>query len=146
MYIPSWLAKILIFRLLENAFVKLPLPLHVLIINPPCRIALQKIFPKEFGPHLQWKTFRKISLYSIWGWGHYALAPLENNVRVYARILWQIICSYLIILILWQNRSVGWGIIFSQLKPLNSQLKSSIGVKPFHEGLFGSPALTGMVL
>ena len=39
-YIPSWLVKILrftVFRLLENAFVKLPCPYHDLIINPLCR-------------------------------------------------------------------------------------------------------------
>ena len=43
-YIPSWFAKILIltvFRLLENALVKLPCPYHDLIINPPCRTVLQ---------------------------------------------------------------------------------------------------------
>ena len=58
-YIPSWLAKILaltVFRLLENAFVKLPCPYHDLIINPPCRIVPQYICPKQFLPNLPWKA------------------------------------------------------------------------------------------
>ena len=45
-YIPSWLAKILtltVFRLMENAFVKLPCPYHDLIINPPCRAVPYKL-------------------------------------------------------------------------------------------------------
>ena len=43
-YIPSWLAKILrfiVFRLLENAFARLPCLYHDLIINAPCKTATQ---------------------------------------------------------------------------------------------------------
>ena len=65
-YIPSWLEKSLrftVFRLLENAFVKLPCPYHDLIINPPCRTFSQWISPKQFVFHLPWKA----SLHTLWG-------------------------------------------------------------------------------
>ena len=54
-YIPSWVTKVLrftVFRLLENAFVKLHCLYHDLIINPPCRKVPQRICPKQFAPHL----------------------------------------------------------------------------------------------
>ena len=52
-----------VFRLLGNAFVKLPCPYHDLIINPPCRTVPQQICPKQFVPHLPWKA----SLHTLWG-------------------------------------------------------------------------------
>ena len=60
-HIPSWLAKIFrftVFRLLENAFARLPCPYHELIINRPRRTVPQKIYPK----HLPWKA----SLHTLW--------------------------------------------------------------------------------
>ena len=60
---------------MESAFVKLPRPWYDLIINPPCRIA-----PRSPAPL---KAFRKRSLHTFLG-RHYALAPQENDVGVYA--------------------------------------------------------------
>ena len=55
--------QITAFRLLENAFVKLPCPHHHLIINPPCRTFSQWISPKQFVFHLPCKA----SLHTLWG-------------------------------------------------------------------------------
>ena len=47
---------------------------------------------------------------------HYALAPLENHVRVYASSVYEMQTKLVKILnlverIVWQNRPVDWGII-----------------------------------
>ena len=68
--IPSWLAKILeftVFRLLENAFVKLPRPWHDLIITSTCRTAPRLNLPPIFVLYLPRKAFRKRSLHILWG-------------------------------------------------------------------------------
>ena len=86
-----------------------------LIINPPSRTALQYICLPKLVAHLPWKTFRKrfFVLYR----GHYALAPLENTVGVYAPSIFAQKCRLKLVNILnlaktivWQNRSMGWGI------------------------------------
>ena len=51
-----------VFRLLENAIVKLPCHYHDLIINPPCRTVPQKIYTKQFVPCLPWKA----SPHTLW--------------------------------------------------------------------------------
>ena len=65
-YIPLWLAKILrftVFRLLKNAFVKLPCPYHDLIINLHLEHSPPIYLPKQFVIHLPWKA----SLHTLWG-------------------------------------------------------------------------------
>ena len=77
-YIPSWLPKILrfiVFRLLENVFVKLPS--HDLIINLSCRIDPPS--KKRIFSHIPWKASRQRSLHSLWG-KHCAFALYENYV------------------------------------------------------------------
>ena len=67
-----------VFRLLEKAFAKLSHPYHDLIINSTYRTTpqtLSAIFPEKLlgiGPSI------------LFSGTHYILAPLENNVRVYA--------------------------------------------------------------
>ena len=112
-YIPSWLPKksrlYTVFRLLENAFVKLPHPWHNLIINPPLRT------PTQFFLHLPWNVFIKRSLHVFRG-RNYALAPLENHVGGICSLNicnadLNLLTSNLSRRIVWQNRSVGWGIM-----------------------------------
>ena len=82
-HIPSWLAKILrftIFRLLENAFVKLPCPYHDLIINPPYRTVPNNFTQNNLSPIWHEKPY---SLHILW---HYVIAPLENHVGIYLSI------------------------------------------------------------
>ena len=84
-YVHSWLAKVLrftVFRLLENALVKLPHPYHDLIISLPCNTFLQQIFPKQFIP-----LCHGMILSIPYGARHYAhLSPLENHMGVYPSI------------------------------------------------------------
>ena len=73
-YFLSWLAKILTFkdfRLLENAFEKLPtlgmiwsLISHV--EQPLNKFSHLELARKNFIPHLPWKAFRKRSLDILW--------------------------------------------------------------------------------
>ena len=82
-YIPSWLAKVLrltVFRLLENAFVKLPCLYHDLIINPPCRTVPQ--FAQNNLSPICHEELPSIP----YGARHYPLAPLKNHVGVYPSI------------------------------------------------------------
>ena len=62
-YIPSWLPKnsrlYTVFRLLQNAFMKLPHPWHDLIINPPCRTAHQKKKKEKNCPPSSMKSIYK---------------------------------------------------------------------------------------
>ena len=121
-YIDSLLAKILgftVFRLLENAFMKLPHHWHDLIINPHIERPpnLFTPSPKEIVSYLPWKAFRKRSLHTLWG-EHYALAPLKTHVGLYAPSILAKKCKLkpanilnLAKRIVWQNRSRGWGII-----------------------------------
>ena len=84
-YIHSWLAKVLrftAFRLMENAFVKLPYPHHDLIISLSRRTVPQQTCPKQFVPICHEKL--PSILYRA---RHYALAPLENHVEVYPSVL-----------------------------------------------------------
>ena len=78
-YIPSWLPKIswfTVFRLLENAFVKLPSSYHDLIINPPRRTVPHNL------PLICHEKLPSI----LYGARHYAFAPMENHVGVYPLI------------------------------------------------------------
>ena len=55
-----------VFRLLKSAFVKIPCPLHDLIINPPCRTATTyKFTHRNLFTHLSWEVFfqKKVPLY-----------------------------------------------------------------------------------
>ena len=137
MYIPSSLIKIsrfiYSFRLLENAFVKLPHPRQDLILNSLCRTAPQNLSPISHENYL-WK---RPSMFS-W-WRHYAIAPLKNHVAVYAPSIFARKCGLKFVNILnlakripWQNRSLGWGIIqvlecyqFKSLRALHWDLTSS---------------------
>ena len=65
-----------VFRLLENAFVKLPSSYHDLIINPPCRTVSHN-FPLICHEKLPSILYRA---------RHYAFAPMENHVGVYPLI------------------------------------------------------------
>ena len=60
----------IVFRLLENAFVKLSLPLHNAIISPPCRATPHNFAPKSLSPK---KSFfwRKVLPYFRGGDGDY---------------------------------------------------------------------------
>ena len=83
-YILSWLEKSLrftVFRLLENAFVKLPCPYHDLIINLPCRTG-----PKKLTQNILFPICHKKLPSILYGVRHYALDLLENHVGVYPSI------------------------------------------------------------
>ena len=83
-----------------------------------CPLTAMKIFYKKVPPCF----FRG---------RHYALAPLENYVGVYASSIFARECRVKLVNTLdfakrtvWQNRSVGWGIIYEleycHLKPLRA--------------------------
>ena len=102
---------------------KLPHPWYDLIINPPCRT-----FPQHLTPICNEKLLQK-SPSMFFGGRHCALAPMENPAGVYALSIFATKCGLKLVNILnlvkrivWQNRSVGWGIIWDleccQLKPL----------------------------
>ena len=70
-----------VFRLLENAFVKLPSSYHDLIINLPCRAIPNKFAQNNLSP-----ICHKKHLSILYPPRHYALAPLENHVGVHPSI------------------------------------------------------------
>ena len=67
---------------MKNVFAKLPRHWHDLIINPPCRTAPPINFPKKNCAPFVIKDLENGILILIGG--HYALAPLENDVGVYS--------------------------------------------------------------
>ena len=97
--------------LLKNVFVKLAHPWHDLIL-----IHYVEQPPNKFSPICHEKLLKKGP--SILYGGHYALAPLENHVAVYAPSIFARKCRLRLVNILilakkreQQNRSVVWGII-----------------------------------
>ena len=118
MYIPLWFAKILrstVFRLLAKAFVKLTHSWHDLIINPPCGTASNKFPKNNLSPAFHEKLLEK-SPSILYRGRHYALAPMENHVWVYAPSVVARKCKLKLVNIFnftkkipWQNRPVGWG-------------------------------------
>ena len=94
--------------LLNNVFVKLPHLWHDLIL-----ILHVEQPPNKLSPICHKKVLRKGP--SILYGGHYALAPLENNVEVNASSIFARKCRLRLVNILnlakkvvWQNRSVVW--------------------------------------
>ena len=69
-YIPSCrkIFRFTMFRILDNAFGKLPCPWYELIINTLCKTIPHKFTPKRLFHHLPWKAFfhKKVSLYFKW--------------------------------------------------------------------------------
>ena len=118
-YIPLWFAKTLgsiVFRLLAKAFVRLPHSLHDLIINPACRTASNKFPKNNLSPKFHENLLEK-SPSILYRGRHYALAPLENHVWVYAPSIFARKFKLKLLSILnlakkisWQKESVGWGI------------------------------------
>ena len=98
---------------------------------PHAEQPLNKFASQNLPPICHWKPLEKCP--SILYEGHYALAPLENNVGVYAPSKFAQNCGLKLVKILnlaktivWQNRSVGWGIRDLEFCHLNKTLGHSI--------------------
>ena len=98
---------------------------------PHAEQPLNKFSSQNLSPIFHEKPLEKGP--SILYGGHYALAPLENNMRVYVPSIFAQNCTLKLVKILnlakkivWQKRSVGWGITDMKCCNLNNTLGHSI--------------------